>query len=78
MYFHNFLGPDDHPFLRMHKGFQNLSVEAGSGAAGPLVRKQTTEEEDMEFFEKRYQERVSTDDAITAINQMVKNNLTKL
>jgi len=52
------IGPDDHPFLRMYKGFQNLSVEGSSGDVGHLVRKQTTEEEDMAFFEKRYQERL--------------------
>ena len=47
----------------MYQGMENLSLEGpknGDGGAGPLVRRQTTEEEDMAFFEKRYQERVCT------------------
>ena len=55
------IGAGDHPFLRMYQGMENLSLEGprnGDGGAGPLVRRQTTEEEDMAFFEKRYQERV--------------------
>ena len=54
-------GPDDHPFLRAHAGMANLSLQEGrGGGAGPVVQtRPTTEEEDMAYFERRYQERVS-------------------
>ena len=47
----------DHPFLRMYADLEKLSVEDNK-VAGPLVPRRTTEEEDMAYFEKRYQERV--------------------
>ena len=44
--------------MRIYEGMEKLGIEGKKGVPGPLVRKQTTEEEDMAFFEKRYQERV--------------------
>lgn len=53
------LGPDDHPFLRAHAGMAGLSLEDGMGHNAGQVARKTTEEEDMAYFEKRYQARVS-------------------
>ena len=53
------LGPDDHPFLRAHVGMAGLSLEDRTGAGSGQVARRTTEEEDMAYFEKRYQARVS-------------------
>ena len=36
----------------------NLSLGDGMGGARGTVAKRTTEEEDMAYFERRYQERV--------------------
>lgn len=51
-------GPGDHPFLRSHQKLQPLAIEGSSASASQLVRRQTTEEEDMAYFEKRYKDRV--------------------
>lgn len=54
-----FPGPNDHPFLRVQAGLARLSLEDGMGAGAGQVARRTTEEEDMAYFEKRYQARVS-------------------
>ena len=57
-----FPGPNDHPFLRVQAGLAGLaglSLEDGMGAGAGQVSRRTTEEEDMAYFEKRYQARVS-------------------
>ncbi|EDO43591.1 predicted protein [Nematostella vectensis] len=48
-------GPHDHAFLKAYGG---LSLEDGPGQGRGAVARRTTEEEDMAWFEKRYQERV--------------------
>ena len=53
------LGPDDHPFLRTRTGMAGLSLEDGMGSNARQVAHRTAEEEDMAYFEKRYQARVS-------------------
>lgn len=52
------LGPHDHPFLKAHAGMGALSLEDGMGGNTGQVARRTTEEEDMAYFEKRYQARV--------------------
>ncbi|KAJ7354751.1 hypothetical protein OS493_030528 [Desmophyllum pertusum] len=53
--------PDDHPFLRAHAGMAGLSLEDGMGGGAGQVARQTTEEEDMAYFEKRYQARLKAE-----------------
>ncbi|KAJ7348792.1 hypothetical protein OS493_039013 [Desmophyllum pertusum] len=55
------VGPDDHPFLRAHAGMAGLSLEDGMGGGAGQVARQTTEEEDMAYFEKRYQARLKAE-----------------
>ena len=48
------LGFDDHPFLRAHSGLAQLSLEdKNEGKPG-----MSSEERDMAYFERRYQEKV--------------------
>ncbi|XP_020609192.1 protein FAM221A-like isoform X2 [Orbicella faveolata] len=53
--------PDDHPFLRAHTGMAGLSLEDGMGNNAGQVARRTTEEEDMAYFEKRYQARLKAE-----------------
>lgn len=55
------VGPNDHPFLRVQAGLAGLSLEDGMGAGAGQVAHRTTEEEDMAYFEKRYQARLKAE-----------------
>jgi len=55
------IGPGDHPFLRAHAGVSGLSLEDGMGGATGQVACRTTKEEDMAYFEKRYQARLKAE-----------------
>ncbi|KAL9966029.1 hypothetical protein ACROYT_G024037 [Oculina patagonica] len=55
------VGPDDHPFLRARAGMAGLSLEDGMGGSTGQVARRTTEEEDMAYFEKRYQARLKAE-----------------
>lgn len=51
------LGAFDHPFLKIHSGMNQLSI--ANTDQPKTVAKGTKEEEDMAYFERRYQQRVS-------------------
>ncbi|XP_028396633.1 protein FAM221A-like isoform X1 [Dendronephthya gigantea] len=52
------VGPDDHPFLRVHSDMARLSLEEMKDIQKPGM---TKEEADMAYFEKRYQERLKAE-----------------
>lgn len=63
------VGHDDHPFLRAQAGLAGLSLEDGMGAGAGQVVHRTTEEEDMAYFEKRYQARLKAEKEQTRVQK---------
>lgn len=52
------LGPNEHPVFKVHTDLERLCLEADKGQVTNTL---TQEEKDMEYFEKRYQQRKKAD-----------------